>query len=144
MKVMPMHQPHAQLVALGVKKIETRPIKPPTTMRGQVVAVHANKSRDYLYLARTHPFRQHFTAVEDLSFGCIVGTVEIVSYQTITEEFGLRLATDGSDEYDFGDYTPGRCAWLLRNGRRLVKPIPFRAHQGWPDVDDALIAEAAL
>ncbi|MBK8211826.1 MAG: ASCH domain-containing protein [Rhodospirillales bacterium] len=36
----------------------------------------------------------------------------------------------GSDERAFGDYTPGRHAWLLADARPLATPIPARGQLG--------------
>jgi hypothetical protein len=35
-----------------------------------------------------------------------------------------------SNEYAFGDYSPGRYAWLLADVRALPTPIPARGYQG--------------
>lgn len=144
-----MHQPHAALVGLGVKRIETRPCKPPGSMVGVTIAVHANKSEDYAWLAKLEVFSKYVgTGLGPLDVsavrGAIIATVEIVRHQLITPDFARALRSVKPEEFEFGDYTSGRYAWMLRGARMLAKPIPFRAHQGWPDVDDALIAEVAL
>ena len=48
-----------------------------------------------------------------------------------------------SNEYAFGDYTPGRYAWLLANVRALPEPIPAKgALSLWNyDLPDAVLSE---
>jgi hypothetical protein len=42
-------------------------------------------------------------------------------------------------ERDFGDYSRGRCAWVTRNVRRLVTPIPAKGKLGlWTFPDEAI------
>lgn len=39
-------------------------------------------------------------------------------------------AVDISDELDYGDWTPGRWAWLLSDVHRLAEPVPCKGRQG--------------
>lgn len=45
---------------------------------------------------------------------------------------GARRGIDIADQLPFGDFRPGRFAWLLDNVRP-VEPIPCRGHQGLRD-----------
>lgn len=103
-----------------------------------------------------------------MPFGAIVGRVEVVDCiatdrvgrweQTpgepdvnyFLDNFGVMGPADGkpylfvSDvERAFGDYSPGRFAFLCANPVRFDMPIPFRGHQGLFDVPDGLIPETA-
>lgn len=50
---------------------------------------------------------------------------------TLHESDGLMLtSTPLAGEAPFGDYTPGRWAWLLDDVRPLAEPVPFRGGQG--------------
>ena len=40
-------------------------------------------------------------------------------------------STPDDDELPFGDYRPGRWAWLLRDVQPVDPPVPFRGGQGW-------------
>lgn len=142
MKVLPMHQPWAQLVVMGYKTVETRPRPTPKSMKG-LVAVHANKTDEFLHL-RDHPFFARRLAGVELPLGHIIGTVEIIRSVTINEPNAAYLENHRPEEFAFGDYTPGRFGWVLRNGRQVVSPIPFKAHQGWPDVADEIVKAVAL
>lgn len=137
MKVLPMHQPWASLVVLGQKRVETRPKPTPHTMKGRV-AVHATKTEESMGLLK---FPIYAKALEghELQFGRIIGTVEIVRSVTITEEIARWQEKNRPLEYAFGDYTPGRFGWVLKDPIILEQPIPFIAHQGWPDININLI-----
>jgi len=66
----------------------------------------------------------------NLPFGKVVAVVEI--YDCVgTEKLGPQPI--GSERL-FGDYAPGRFAWLTRNPRRLVKPIPVVGRQFFFDL----------
>jgi hypothetical protein len=43
---------------------------------------------------------------------------------------------DVSDQRSFGDFRPGRFAWLLEDIKRLLEPIPARGRQQLWDWDD--------
>lgn len=137
-----MHQPWASLVALGLKKVETRPKPTPHSMKG-LVAVHACKTQEWLHLLDEEPFKSAL-AGHELQFGHIIGTVEIIRSVTITEAVSAWQRENNPTEYAFGDYTPGRFGWVLRNGRQVVEPIPFTAHQGWPSINDCIVQRVAL
>lgn len=141
MKVLPCHQPWASLIVLGKKRVETRPRPTPFSMKGRV-AVHANKTEESVGLVK-FPVYAEALAGHELQFGHIIGTVEIVRSVTITEEVSRWQEKNRRTEYAFGDYTPGRFGWVLRGPILLREPIPFTAHQGWPDIDDELIPEYA-
>lgn len=140
-----MHQPWASLVALGVKTIETRPGPHPSTMYGGKIAVHANKTTDWLHLLNDEPFKSALESLArtGLPLGCVIATVEIVKSVGLTEESVATVRRNKPDELPLGNFTEGRFGWLLRKPILLREPIPFRAHQGWPDIDDELIPEYA-
>ena len=52
----------------------------------------------------------------------------------------LRLPPTG-DELAFGDYSPGRYAWLLADVRRLATPIACRGDLGLWRVSDDVVAQ---
>lgn len=140
MRVLPMHQPWASLVALGVKEIETRKKPAPPAICGQRIAIHANLTREELNLCATDPFRRYLPdSVEDLPLGAIIATVHLVRSEQITEESAAQLQREHPDEFAFGDYTPGRFAWVLIGAAALDEPVPFKAHQGWNEIDGELV-----
>lgn len=147
MKCISLWQPWATLMAIGAKKIETRSWE--TLYRGPL-AIHAAKKwdRELLAMCRTEPFRSVLLkaaleadgvashADQALSFGAIVCVVNLDDCRRVHDGW----VPDVSDnEIAFGDYTPGRFAWITSGVRRLDKPIPFRGAQGLFEVPDNLV-----
>lgn len=132
MKAISLWQPWATLMAIGVKKIETRSW--PTKHRG-LLAVHAAKkwNQNLLYLCQTNPICEaldfgSLTPREikgQLFFGAVVAVGYLEDCVEITQE-----NTPIGDEYLFGDYTPGRFMWKFRDIKKITAPIPYRGAQG--------------
>lgn len=104
-----------------------------------------------------------FWAPESLPLGCVVAIVDLVDCHRIATSWTQHLAetmppklsrfTDDGEpvtwelttqEIAFGDYTPGRFAWLLDNVRALPVPVPARGAQGlWDWNETGLLSEDA-
>lgn len=138
MRAITLWQPWATMIALGVKRIETRswPIPPGP------LAIHAAKQspRQARELALYDPFywplRGAGYNIARLPSGVVVALVDVVICQLIT-------ASNAPDEPErsLGNYTPGRFAWHLANVRRVSPPLPARGRQGlwhWPRGDEPL------
>lgn len=151
MKALTLTQPWATLVALGAKHVETRSWE--TLYRGPL-AIHAAKGfpRDCKELCRDDPFFTKLIVagyemggrndssdepddwpevdVDRLPRGMVVATCHLVDCRRITP---MRLdipVPDASEEFAFGDYTPGRFAWVLGDIIRLPEPIPAKGALG--------------
>lgn len=137
MKVITLTQPWATLVAIGVKCTETRSWS--TSYRGPL-AIHAAKgwTPEVVRLAYTEPYRHVLREVGYSLFsllprGVIIATCTLTDCVP-TSKFGGRDFLDSA----FGDFTPGRFAWILTDVRRLDEPIPARGrlglwdHEGFP------------
>lgn len=136
MKTISLWQPWATLVALGVKRYETRSW--PTNYRGPL-AIHAAKRPakpvEWPFGIRTALKESGFGwDGEGLPYGCIVCTVELVN--VVRTETMFLPST--SRERWFGDYTPGRFAWRLANVQP-VDNIPTRGSQGFWEIPDELL-----
>jgi activating signal cointegrator 1 len=151
MKALTLTQPWATLVALGAKGIETRSWA--TSHRGPV-AIHAAKGladlggeRGLTALCEREPFRSvleeaGITSPKELPRGAVVAMAELVDCRpTQIDRHGLALyqQPDGiwmnvsEQERAFGDYRPGRYAWLLADVQLLPEPIPAKGALGlWP------------
>lgn len=137
MRAITLWQPWAQLTVLGLKENETRSYK--TNIRGKV-AMHAAK-KDPGGLEMRSPFWDalvpfFINSGYPLDLGAVIGTVEIVDCLKVLSNTGtLAVLEDGSvvdgNEYAFGDYTPGRYAWKLKNPVLFDQPIPARGSQGF-------------
>lgn len=125
MKCVSLMQPWASLVVHGLKQYETRSWR--TAYRGPLL-IHASArlapfARD---LCESEPFATDLASVGirsygELPLGGIVGVVELADCIDVS-----ALAEIGDRERAFGDFRPGRWAWLLRNARAL----PFAAVKG--------------
>lgn len=154
MKALTLTQPWATLVVIGAKVIETRSWR--TSYRGSL-AIHAAKgltaeARESVNrpLFRDALLRAGYRSLSELPLGAVVGEVELVSCRVMQEDgtlafpgqmhAGLELPTifrfldredhDPAVELAFGDYTPGRFGWLLRNPIAWENPVPARGALG--------------
>jgi len=50
----------------------------------------------------------------------------------------LRIITE--QEFNLGDYQPGRFAWKLTNVKEISPPIPFSGHLHLYNIPDELLA----
>lgn len=150
MKCLSLTQPYATLMALGLKRIETRSWR--TFYRGPLY-IHAAKN--FPTWARAlclgEPFRGALEAagifrLSDLPCGSIIATVDLLDcceigtdgvathgYWTLRK--GWVWVWVGGKEFAFGDYTKGRWAWLTTNNRPLPEPIPYRGQLGLFEVE---------
>jgi len=90
-----------------------------------------------------HPF---------MPFGAIVAVCDLVDCVRITglpaliehgrghTPVGMWRLLPDEPELSFGDYSPGRCAWLLGNIRALPEPVPAKGALGLWDLDAATLA----
>ena len=141
MKAITILQPWASLIACGAKRIETRSWA--TQYRGPI-AIHAAKDQDKKgdrirhIVARAE---QYGIIIPKMQFGCVIATanlvdcIEIVHFYTLapTVPQAKRAILDNGhtvsgNEIDFGDFTPGRYAWILDN-IQAIKPVTARGQQ---------------
>lgn len=52
--------------------------------------------------------------------------------------FAWRVRRNLSDQLPFGDFTPGRFAWMLDNVR-LIDPVPMKGAQGLRDLPEGVV-----
>lgn len=136
-------QPWASLIAIGVKRYETRSWPAPERLIGQRIAIHAAKrpvAPDNREWARRY-------GAADLPLGAVLCTATIAGAYQCGATHGrhaaiidsvpgsLRLAPPaltraGIAIDEFGDYSHDRWVWLLTDTRKLRKPAPARGAQG--------------
>lgn len=106
MRCLTVVQPFAHLIIHGDKRVENRTW--PTNHRGRL-AIHAGKSRKWL---RDLPWdlRSRLPDVDDLEFGAIIGTVNVIDCITI-KEYRERF---GDDQYACGPW-----CWVLADPKPL-------------------------
>lgn len=115
-------QPWAHAVAHLGKRVENRPWKPPSTILGRLVAIHAAARRDEADELRAEQFIRtavglDVPAASTLSRGTIVAIARVTGF-----------VTKSTDPWFFGPY-----GWQLTDVVALPEPIPCRGMQGlWP------------
>jgi hypothetical protein len=144
MKAISLWEPWAGAIPAGLKHIETRSWA--TNYRGRI-AIHAAKTRKGLTII--HPFKNDMmlcfkskgiTDLNGLPLGAVVATADLIDCIEIPEDVLGLIVLNGEvvkkeisfidDEILFGDYTPGRYAWILENIKPLETPIPAKGYQG--------------
>jgi len=162
MNALTLTQPWASLVAAGAKRIETRSWRPPAHAVGEPLAIHAGRGlgraggRAGLERLLAWPeFHEALAggrgtpdAVADrLPLGAVVAVCRLHSFRR-TQHVLLRGQLPGMAENErlFGDYTPGRWAWILAGVTALPEPVPCAGAQRlWrlpDDVERDVISEA--
>jgi hypothetical protein len=156
MKALSLTQPWATLIAIDAKRIETRSWE--TLYRGPL-AIHAaaglglvGGKKGLTELCAREPFHSvldrlwqppgTFWAPASLPFGAIVATAYLVACERTDSLIGTtQLYTRNANghpqfwELDeeqraFGDYSPGRFAWLLCDIKPLPEPISAKGALG--------------
>lgn len=149
MKALSMTQPWASLVAIGEKRVETRSWN--TNYRGKI-AIHAAKNfpREARRLCFSNAeifytllsigyitFNRVFQAYEidekKLITGAVIATCKIID--TVKTGESIRQDWLTRHELAFGNFTPGRYAWLLEGAVILKNPIPAKGALGLWDWD---------
>ncbi len=125
MKAISILQPWASLISVGAKEIETR------SWATNCLAIHASKRypKDLQELAKQEQF---YSALRpdgnyqypELHLGCIIAVCQLVDCQRINSD---ELPPE--PEASFGDYTPGRYAWLLTDVKRIT-PVAVKGQLG--------------
>lgn len=130
-KVITVRQPWATLLASGKKRIETRSWK--TNYRGELY-IHASM-KDPLFGISDMPdgawhkalillgLEESFDRFEKFPAGAIIGKVNLVNCLRIDELTAALIKEQNPDEYAFGDFTPGRYAWVMEDAVLLHDPV---------------------
>lgn len=143
MKTISLLQPWASLIALGEKRIETRSWK--TNYRGPLL-IHASAKipkwakvlcQDFAKLIGIEKYEGSWLYYLEHGvgpFGKIIAKCDLVDVvQCVsTEIYGVKIPKYKLTEKEeaFGDYTPGRYAWILEDIEMLPEPIPAKGQLG--------------
>lgn len=133
MRILTLWEPWATLMALGAKRIETRSWS--TRYRGPL-AIHAAKGglKPYhLAVVLKEPYFKEAMSSAIISPGNIVAVaslVECVSVEKCHRLGDLACNWKWEEEQAFGNYSPGRFAWITAKLFRLPCPIPHKGGQG--------------
>lgn len=148
MRIITLHQPYAQLIALGYKQYETRSWS--TQYRG-TLAIHAAQKQtvnDDLLARIAYDSVGHleYSYLKSLNYeyGKILCIAEITDCLTMVEQnhpgrldptIDIRLIS--VLEKAVGDWQSGRYAWKLQKVKKLDEPIVYKGAQGLREVDGA-------
>lgn len=147
MKALTLTQPWASLVAIGAKTIETRSWR--TNYRGPLL-IHAARlwtggERIFAERLRDEGIFDWPAGQLNLSFppfsGLVIARTTILDVVPVDEVLP-RIA--GSPEWEYGDYSPGRFAWLLGPVHPVADPFPWRGALSLWDCPDASLVGAGL
>jgi hypothetical protein len=90
--------------------------------------IHASKrfTKEQAKLCSQWPFNEYINNLEDLEFGYIIGSVELVDVKTTEHCVNSDLIAEterNAEEYNFGNYEKGRFAWILNNPKEFNEII---------------------
>ncbi|MEP0872448.1 ASCH domain-containing protein [Trichocoleus desertorum AS-A10] len=157
MRILTLWQPWASLIALNLKRYETRSWG--TDYRGKL-AIHAAKRpivRDELQAiayamggcgCSMTEFAHFEQAVEqDLPLGAIVAIADLTDCPVMRLHHpqaiaGIEIEAQSPLEQSVGLWESGRYAWKLENVIALPEPIPFRGGQGLRVLSDETVLQA--
>lgn len=131
MKAITLTQPWATLVAIGSKRIETRSWS--TNYRGSL-AIHAAKNipdwvgewltrSEYARTVLAHCGVHQASDLKSMPRGVVIATCELWNV------FNVEVIHPCEAEREFGDYSPGRFAWMLEN-MRVIEPVECKGSLG--------------
>jgi activating signal cointegrator 1 len=125
MKALSLLQPWATLVVMGFKTIETRSWS--THHRGPIL-IHASLGKAGALVARETPFTKYIKEFDQLPFGAIIGQVNLDDVLRVEQLFFSpeEINRLSLEERAFGDYSPGRYAWLLSEAREFATFKPMK------------------
>jgi hypothetical protein len=117
-------QPWASLLTEGVKWWETRSWRPPESLIGRRIAIHAAARRMPQAEMASMPelaaicAREHLV-LSALPYGAVIGTVRVVAAYRTT-----LVRIDLGEQRALGDWSVGRWAWRLNDVVEFSDPIP--------------------
>lgn len=137
MRAISLDEPWASLMALDLKRIETR--GRPTNVRGEL-AIHATlRPPDPEVLARLIGIAGlSYMKFVNQKWGCgeivcVLNLFDCLPVEELEKDFN-DLIGDGIAGYwekEFGNYGPGRFGWMTKDVTRLETPIKCKGKQGF-------------
>jgi predicted transcriptional regulator len=124
MKCLSLKQPYAELLVRGDKTIELR--KWNTKFRGKFL-VHASQKTD---LDACKRFKIN---PEELSNGAIIGSAQLYKIKTYNNKNEF-LKDSGKHFADYKEFHDSKYGFLLKNAKRLKKPISYKGMLNFFDV----------
>ena len=140
-KALSVKEPHASLIACGVKHIETRSWK--TNYRGKLF-IHASTTKwhitDFPEELRNLAYDIAGNPVA-FRYGAILCSCNLVDCVPMTEEF-IEKVRENPTEFAAGYYSPGRYAWILEDIEPCRPKVRVPGHLGiWNFDEEAVFGE---
>lgn len=157
MKALTIWQPWASLIVEGAKPYEFRGWKPPASLIGQRIAIHAGarKVRDseitelLWQIERGEACLHEEPALDVLCRAMVDPGILTLSHVLCTAVLGEPMPGDacarefgvdaGNDSDRAGTFNWG---WPMAQVERVVPPLPWRGRQGLWDIPDELLRSA--
>ena len=138
MEVISLWQPYASLMAMNLKKNETRHWL--TYYRGPLL-IHAAKRKptikELVYIRNIlERFTIEYDFLDQLPLGAILCEVNLVDCQRIHAD---NCPSKDELEYWLGGYNHGRFMWHTEDVKPFAQPIPYKGSQGFWKVPDEVI-----
>lgn len=139
-----IRQPWAGLVAAGFKTVENRTIRPPASVRGRRVAIHAGRmfdaNWDAFYGARAIVDDEIYETLKLVpppladAHKAVLATARVVGY-VVKPSGNAASTTMFSASHDLTDddllwWDRARIGWILRDTVALPEPVAARGNQG--------------
>lgn len=138
MKVLTVWQPWAQLLAAGHKHNETRSWR--TNYRGEILIHAAQKDplfgitrmpeEGWLNALKAFGFSEAFNRFQKFPTGAIIGKAKLTDCKLIDEAYYQFTKDLCPEEFLYGDFTPGRYAWVFEEPELFKNPLPVSGRQG--------------
>jgi hypothetical protein len=144
MRALTLIEPYATLIAVGHKKIETRPW--PAVYRGPIL-IHAGKSREWIepiFIAELFAKAGIDGAVRPTDaypwpLGMVVARARLADCVPTG-----RVGAISAKERALGDYSEGRFAFILEDVAPLIEPVPAKGALGlWGPMESLVAAVEA-
>lgn len=133
MRVISLWQPWATLLVTGLKTIETRSWSTKTDDR---ICIHASvkRSREQIeFFEALFPALnpKGYSKFDDLPRGGIIGSVRLEHCLPVDSPEVKKLLRSNPDEWLYGNYAPGRFAWITEFPVQYDHVIPETGRQGF-------------
>ena len=123
MMALSIAQPYARLIVAGEKRVENRTWPPPEKYLGEVIAIHASKSRAWLGTDMLPDPR-------GLVFGALLGTVRVLGYFR-RHELAKYIFRHPTQAWLWDHrHVHGPICWVFEDARAFDEPIPYRGQLG--------------
>lgn len=139
LQALTLWRPWDHSIVHGPKRVENRPWRPPRSVIGTDIALHAGQTYDKKGAAFIRSLGHVLPPAAEHRAGVIVGVVRIVRAVNLDRIEDALLATMGTgnqpakDPVEDDPWAFGPWVWVLDNVRPLATPVPCKGAQGlWP------------